>query len=252
MKRKLYFVVSVLIIAICACSVNAQTADNQKSGKSIKIKYYGQAAFHVTTSCGTKIIIDPANFKGYKMPDDITADIITISHEHMDHNVINFDSKNAAIFHGTDEELGRVNIFDTTINDVRLYSVSSFHSPGGHRFNAIFVFEFDGVRLVHMGDIGTTLTDEQIKAIGEVDILMIPVGGYYTIAKAEADSIVNQLTVKRMVIPMHFKTEKFDGLPGTAEMYLDGKENVRRLDSNGFVINPSKAATKREYVLLKY
>ena len=248
MNKKLFIVVSILLILVCVYSVSAQDSP----GKSIKIKYYGQAAFGVTTSGGTKIIIDPANFKGYKMPDDITADIITITHEHMDHNVINFDSSIAVIFRGTDEELGKVNSFDTTINDVRLYSVSSFHSPGGFRYNAIFVYEFDGIRLVHMGDIGTILTEEQVKAIGEVDILMVPVGGYYTVDLKQADSIVTQLNVKQIVIPMHFKTKEFDGLPHTAEDFLKGKENVQRLDTNELVINLTEVIANREYVLLKH
>ncbi len=242
---KILFSLLILLISI---SVGAQTSTD----KSVKINYYGQAAFGVTTSGGTKIIIDPANFKGYKMPDDITADIITISHEHMDHNIINFDSKNSVIFRGTDEECGKVNIIDTTINDVRFYSVSSFHSPGGFRFNAIFVYEFDGIRLAHLGDIGTTLTEEQIKEIGEIDILMIPVGGYYTIDLVQADSIVTQLNVKHLVIPMHFKTKEFDGLPNTAEDFLKDKMNVRRLDSNALVVDLTESKNELEYVLLKH
>lgn len=253
MNRKLLIAISLLMMLICAYSAGAQdTEDKMDTGKTIKIRWFGQSAFGVTTSAGTKIIIDPANFKGYKMPDDIIADIIVISHEHMDHNVINFDSTDAVIFHGTDEKCSRVNIFDTTINDVKLYSVSSFHSPGGERFNAIFVFEFDGIRTVHLGDIGTTLTKEQVEAIGPVDILMVPVGGYYTIAAPEADSIVNQLNVKRLILPMHYKTEAFDGLPGTVDMFLAGKENFKRLDTNEMLIDLSAPIAKREYVVLKY
>ena len=253
MKRKLLIVISLLTMLICAYSASAQDMEDKiDSGKTIKIRWFGQSGFLVTTSGGTKIVLDPANFKGYKMPDDIIADIIVISHEHMDHNVINFDSTNAVIFHGTDEKCSMVNIFDTTINDVKLYSVSSFHSPGGERSNAIFVFEFDGIRMVHLGDIGTTLTKEQIEAIGPVDILMIPVGGYYTIAAPEADSIVNQPNVKRLVLPMHYKTEAFDELPGTVDMYLVGRDNVKRLDSNEIVIDLSSPGTKREYVVLRY
>ena len=249
---KIVFTVLFLFLSASVLISAQSDAENLKAEKSIKIKYYGQSAFGVTTSAGTKIIIDPANFKGYKMPEDITADIIAITHEHLDHNIINFDSSKSAIFHGTKPFSGKVNIIDTTISDVRLYSVNSFHDADGRRYNGIFVFEFDGIRLVHLGDIGTVLSDEQLEAIGRVDILMVPVGGFYTIAKAEADSIVNQLDVKQIVIPMHFKTEKFDGLPGTAEMYLEGKENVRRLNSNEMIVDLSKADVIREYVLLRY
>ena len=132
--------------------VEQDHADSNIMDKSIKIEYYGQAAFGITTSNGTKIIIDPANFKGYKMPTGVTADIVTVSHEHIDHNAINTVSGSPIIFHGTDEKCRTINPLDTTINDVRLYSVPSFHDPGHHGVNAIFVFAFDGIRLVHMGE----------------------------------------------------------------------------------------------------
>jgi L-ascorbate metabolism protein UlaG (beta-lactamase superfamily) len=243
----------VLFISMFGCLVVAgdENAGQQsdKSETSVKIKWLGQASFMITTSDGTTILLDPADFKDYHIPEGTTADIVTVSHEHMDHNAVEAVSGSPVVLRGTDKNLRHVNSIDTTIGDIRMYTVSSSHDPGHHGLNAVFVFEFDGLRMAHMGDIGTILTDEQIAAIGEVDILMVPVGGKFTITGAEADTIVNQLNVKRLVFPMHFKTEAFDILPHTAEPFLQGKENVRRIESNDMVFEPKESEPKREYVV---
>ena len=228
------------------------TSQNRQKSTSIRIRWLGQASFQMTTSGGTVIIIDPIDFKGYHMPAGTTADFVTVSHEHIDHNAVEAVSGNPAVFRGTNSKCTTVNSIDTTIGEVRLYTVPSFHDPGHHRVNAIFIFEFDEIRVAHLGDIGTILTDEQIKAIGDIDILMIPVGGQFTIAAAQADTIVNQLGVTRLVFPMHYKTEAFDDLPFTAEPFLKGKKNVRRLDSNELDVSVSTQALKREYITLQY
>lgn len=243
-------IAAILLFSTCPSFLFAQgTAD---SAASIQIKWFGQSAFLVTTTNGTNILIDPANFKGYHFPDSVFADIVTVSHEHIDHNYVDGVLGSPAVFHGTDEKCQKVNSIDTTIKGIHLYSVSSFHNPVHTAVNAVFVYEFDGLRLVHLGDIGTILTDDQLRAIGKVDILMIPVGGQYTITAAEADTIVNQLDVKRLVIPMHYKTEAFPELPYTAEPFLKGKENVRRIDDTHFSYNPAQSPENREYVILRY
>ena len=242
-----------ILTLVCALTVGAQAGeDSLKSGQSIQIRWFGQAAYEVTTSKGTTIIIDPIQYKGYSMPEGITADIVTISHEHIDHNCIDAVSNPSVVFHGTDEECQISAKVDTTVEGVRLYSVASFHDSGRSRANTIFVFEFDGVRMAHLGDIGTTLTGDQIKAIGEVDILMIPVGGQFTVGAAGADSIVNQLEVKRFVFPMHYRTEAFGSMPYTAEPFLEGKENVRRVEDNNITFDLSDLKGEREYLVLQY
>ncbi len=224
----------------------------KEPGIPISIRWFGHAAFGIATSDGTTIVMDPVNFKGYNFPESTTADIVTVSHEHIDHNAVEAVAGTPAVFHGTDKRSKAVNTIDTTIGEVRLYTVSSFHDPGPWSVNAIFVFEFDGIRLAHLGDLGLVLTDEQIEAIGEIDILMIPVGGQFTIAAPQADSIVSQLTVKRLVLPMHYRTEAFDAMPYTAEPFLEGKENVRRLDTTEFTVDLSTPASELEYVVLRY
>jgi len=230
----------------------AAVSPGSETAKTVKIRWFGQAGFLITTAQGTRIVIDPANFKGYKMPEGVTADILTVSHEHMDHNAVETVGGNPAVFRGTDRDCSTVHTIDTTVGPVRLYTVPSYHDPGHHGVNAIFVFEFDGLRLAHLGDIGEVLTSEQIDALGQIDILMIPVGGKYTISHVEADSIVNQLNPKRLVFPMHYKTAAFDGLPYTAEPFLADKPNVTRLETNEFVFKPAAIASELEYVLMRY
>lgn len=231
---------------------NAWPKSAKETVARISIRWFGQSAFRVTTAGGTTFIIDPANFKGYAMPRGEAAAIVAVTHEHPDHNSVEVVSGSPVVLRGTDSQCQTVNRIDTTLGGVHIYTVPSFHDPGHNRRNAVFVFEFDGLRMAHLGDIGTVLTEEQVAAIGELDILMIPVGGKYTIAAPRADSIVNQLTVKRLVIPMHFKTEAFDGLPYTAEPFLEGKPTVVRVETSEISIDPTAVASDLQYVVMEY
>jgi len=269
MKRAVYYLTfaCAAIIALLATSAGAdddpitpaEAGDELISlptgtevEKPIKIRWLGQASFLITTSEGATVLIDPANFKGYKFPEGLSADFVTVSHEHMDHNSVDKVAGTPVVFRGTDKDCSKVNTVDTTIGKIHLYDIPSYHNPAHTAVNAIFVFEFDGLRLVHLGDIGTVLTPDQISAIGPVDILMIPVGGKYTITSVEADSIVTQLKPKRYVFPMHYRTAAFEGLPYDAEPFLRGKPNVRRLRTNEFVFELEGLPTSPEYVVMQY
>jgi len=227
-------------------------AGGSAGGKAVTIKWFGHACFLVTTSSGTRILIDPVVFKGYRIPAGITADVVTVSHEHPDHNSVDAVSGDPIVLRGCDKRNRNVTKIDKTIRDVRIYTVPSYHDPGGHGMNAVFVFEFDGIRLVHLGDIGTVLNDDQAEAIGPVDVLMIPVGGLHTIGIAKAGGIVEQLAVTSAVLPMHYKTEAFDSLPYSVDSYIKGKRNIKKIDGNTFVLNLSAAPPEREYVVLDY
>ena len=216
------------------------------------ITYLGHSCFQIITSKGTQIITDPVNFKGYHFPKGITPDIVTVSHNHIDHNSVDAVSGNPEVLMGTTSNIQEVISIDKIINDVRIYTVPSYHDPGKHGRNAIFVFEIDGIRMVHLGDLGTILSDNQVKAIGKVDILMIPVGGQFTISIADADKVIEQLNVKNIVFPMHFKTKAFDSLPNTVDDFLEGKENVERISRNSLSFNLSDLPSKRKYIVLDY
>jgi len=145
---------------------------------------------------------------------------------------------------------------DEKFKNVRVRSLSrtgTFHDQydGEKRGkNGIWVVDFDGLTLVHMGDIGHELSAAQIKAIGKVDILMIPVGGIYTVNGSEAKLIVEQLKPRLYVFPMHYGTKVYDFL-ATPEEFLEGNENVRKkLDTNEISFNSDLKLATPETVIL--
>ena len=217
-----------------------------------KLRYLGHSAFLITTISGTRIFTDPAEFKGYKMPMGIEADIVTISHEHMDHNNTSSIAPDFFTLRGCTPGNQRINHIDTTLNNVHIYNVASYHDPGHHGFNSIFIMEFDSIRVAHLGDIGTVLSDEQVEKIGAIDSLLIPVGGQFTISLNVADVIVYQLCESSTIIPMHYRTEEFSSLPHSADDYLEGKANVVRTNQAEIQIFHKSVDEENVYYLMEY
>ena len=187
----------------------------------MKVKWFGQASFLMESEKGIRIVTDPfASSLGYKAP-SIEADVVTVSHEHYDHNATEEVRGNPEIVRGTGER---------EIKGVTIRGVSTFHDKARGRergTNTVFSFKIDGVKIVHLGDLGHILTQEEIKAIGEVDILLIPVGGTFTIDAQEANEVVKQLKPK-ITIPMHYKTPAIDLPIEGVEGFLSGKKNIER------------------------
>lgn len=219
------------------------------------IEWYGHSCFLMTTSQGTKIITDPVNKWYPRQPHQ--ADVVTVSHNHGDHNAVQIVWNNSQILYGkTREEIDPEQKFikiDETIKDVHLYDVESHHFKPEHSpsLNAIFVFEFDGLRICHMGDIGRVLTEEQKNEIGKIDILMIPVGGYYTVEIDETDYIIAQLNPK-IVLPMHYRNDVVDFVPNTLDDFLKGKTNIKKLNSTELKISKAELPEKLTCIILDY
>lgn len=169
------------------------------------IYWAGQAMFRLKGKTKT-VIIDPfdPNFTGLKLPKEMEADIVLSSHDHGDHN-----NTSAVV-----SPQGRPAIFkdpgEYEVGGVVITGISSYHdtSQGSERgLNTIFHLMFDGLNIVHLGDLGQSkLTEQQLNQIGEVDILLVPVGSVYTIDGKAASDIVAQLEPK-IVIPMHYSIE---------------------------------------------
>ncbi|MEK7188811.1 MAG: MBL fold metallo-hydrolase, partial [Patescibacteria group bacterium] len=151
------------------------------------------------------VVTDPYDsaMLGIKFP-KVDADIVTISHDHPDHNKFDQVTLTKKIISGPGEyELGGVSVI----------GLPSFHDDkkGSLRGkNTIYVIEIDRIRIVHLGDLGHTLEDKLIENIGSVDILFIPTGGDYTIGPKEAVMVVSSLEPK-IVIPMHYKIPEMKG-----------------------------------------
>lgn len=165
----------------------------------MNIKWLGHSCFLLTDSKGTSVVTDPCDPEtGYIIP-SLEVDALTVSHDHHDH------SYTAPIKAGvTIKEPG-----EYSVGDIKIKGVSTFHDEehGEKRGrNTVFVFEIDGIKIVHAGDLGMVPEDETIKAIGEADVLLAPVGGIYTIDHKGARELANKLNIK-VLIPMHYKTE---------------------------------------------
>ena len=145
---------------------------------------------------------------GYEMP-VLRADVVTLSHEHFDHLALEEVLGEPTILRGVTANGRRCRPIDERIGDVRVRTVATFHDADRGRErgpNAIFVFETAGQVLVHLGDLGHTLNRTQIDQIGPVDVLLVPVGGKFTLGARQATEVVQQLAPRRHVIPMHYAT----------------------------------------------
>lgn len=163
----------------------------------MEIRWFGQSCFEIKSKSGT-IITDPYSDKiGLILP-QLQADILTISHDHYDHNAKEKITAQKIITTPGEYEVGEIKI---------LGILSDHDNSGGTERgkNIIFRFLIDEISILHLGDFGATkLTDIQLNEIGTVDILLIPVGGKYTINASEAVEIIKAIE-PRIIIPMHYK-----------------------------------------------
>ena len=191
------------------------------------IFWYGQSAFKVKGKQATVVFdpFDPIKL-GLKLPKDLTSDMVLQSHDHFDHNNLSVTGEAVKITGPGEYE----------VKGVIASGVPTFHDAqkGADRGkNTVYNVEVDGVRIVHLGDLGHTLEEKQIEEIGTVDILLIPVGGVFTIDAKDAARVVSQLDPK-IVIPMHYM---IDGLTVELnpldsflkEMSLDAVEPLPKL-----------------------
>ena len=210
----------------------------------MKIKWLGHACFMITSDAGTKLITDP-----YQPNEALTygeikesADIVTVSHDHLDHN-------NVAAVGGSPEVVRGV----TEIKGIEFKGIPSYHDDAGGQKrggNTIFCFEVDGIRVCHLGDLGHQLSDKQVAEVGTVDILLIPVGGYFTINAKVASEVCNRLAPK-VVIPMHYKTDKCDFPIAGVDEFLRGKGDVSRLSASEVEFKPGELPATTQIIVLK-
>lgn len=199
------------------------------------IAWYGNSFFVVKSSKGPAVAFDPHMIPAFGRAEGAKADIVLLSHLHNDHtNVFALDNardKAIRIIPGLTQAGKAINwnTVDETIKGIRVRSIPAYHdaAEGMTRGkNTIFVIDVDGWRICHLGDLGHELTDAQLKKIGEVDVLMVPVGGIYTLNGAEAKRVVAQIKPKEYILPMHYGLPFFDELLPIDE-FLEEQEKAR-------------------------
>jgi L-ascorbate metabolism protein UlaG (beta-lactamase superfamily) len=211
----------------------------------MKIKYLAHASFLITSSVGVTIVTDPYAVGGpFKyQPIQETADAVTVSHEHGDHNNVKAVLGNPIVLKNSGEVKG-----------IRFVAVPTAHDDQGgaqRGNNMIFCFEIDSIKVCHCGDLGHILTAEQLKAVGKVDVLLLPVGGFFTIDAPTAGKVCDQLKPP-VIIPMHFNTEKANMPISGIEEFTKGKMNVSFINSSEVELNKDKLPQAPQIVVLQH
>jgi L-ascorbate metabolism protein UlaG (beta-lactamase superfamily) len=215
----------------------------------MKVKYYGHAAFLITSDRGTTIITDPYKPGAFgamsygKISDE--ADVVLVSHDHDDHN-------------SSGELPGNPEVVRTpgrrSVHGIEFNGIPTFHDTSSGRErgeNIIFSFTVDGITFCHLGDLGHALSQNEVEAIGAVDLLIIPVGGFYTIDSKVASEVAHQLNPS-VIIPMHFKTGKCE-LPITpVEEFTEGKAKVKVMNSSEVSLHKSDLPKETEIIVLQH
>lgn len=212
----------------------------------MKVRWLGHACFLIVSAEGVRIITDPYEVGGgiNYSPINETADIVVVSHDHADHN-------NVSAVKGKPEVVKGRGVKKVRGIDFKGVGVYHDETKGQQRgANVIFCFSVDGIKLCHLGDLGHDLTAEQAMDIGQVDVLLLPVGGFYTIDANTAGRVGDRLKPK-VIIPMHFKTTKCDYPITGVEDFVKGRENVRRLDSSEVELVAKDLPLSTEIIVLK-
>lgn len=214
--------------------------------KNMKIKWYGQSCFRLTADNGTKIVIDPVKLFCYKLP-ELDANIVTVSHNHGDHN-------NVGAIKGDFVLIKDPGVFSQ--DGIDITGIPTFHDnvSGAKRGkNIVYDFKIDGLNVCHCGDLGHLLSAEQIKKIGRVDILMLPVGGRATLDANGAVEVMKQLN-PTIAIPMHYRTKTM-GILGFIFEKVDTFVAVSKRDAKNYKdidVNLSNIENFPQIAILQY
>lgn len=212
----------------------------------MKIQYLGHSCFRIISSTGTAVICDPykADMVGFAMP-KLSCDVVTISHHHDDHDCVAEVAGNPALL---EKEVA------VAADDVAVQSFHCWHDDKQGQLrgeNYVFCFLVDGLKVVHMGDVGE-LSQELAQKLHGCDVLMIPVGGTFTVDAKGAKWYVDAIQPK-IVIPMHYGTpeHKFqiDGVQKFLQLFP--KQLVHFQNSETLVLE-DQPQDQRLVVLDKY
>jgi L-ascorbate metabolism protein UlaG (beta-lactamase superfamily) len=203
----------------------------------MQVEWYGQSAFRLRAN-GTTVFIDPFGDMSplagrgiqfeYPPIEGVTAELLLVTHEHLDHNAVEVIDGSPAVLRST---AGRL---ESPVGEVVAVASEHDQAAGTERGpNTIFVFTLDGHRIAHFGDFGqSSLRPEQASAIGAVELVFLPVGGGPTIDARGAAAIVDELS-PRWVVQMHYRTPKI-GFLEPADAFLEAMPNVERIGAPRF------------------
>jgi L-ascorbate metabolism protein UlaG (beta-lactamase superfamily) len=216
---------------------------------AVRLKYYGHSSFLLEAGDGMRVIIDPYEsgcFNGsiQLSPVTDTADAVVASHKHDDHGAVGTIPGQPQVF---------IHPTSATVGTWSIRGIDVAHDAEGGRSrgtNTIIVLDDGDVRVVHLGDLGHALNQETVAAIGRVDVLLIPVGGHFTIDHQQAAEVAEALS-PRIVIPMHYKTPKVDFPISGPEPFLATQAAVERRSTSTIDITRAALPPERVTYLLQ-
>ncbi|EGD49391.1 Zn-dependent hydrolase of the beta-lactamase fold protein [Ruminiclostridium papyrosolvens DSM 2782] len=210
----------------------------------MKIKWFGHSCFLITSENGTRILTDPFDEQvGYPLP-HTEAEIVTVSHNHSDHD-------NVGVVKGAFKHIKDAGAF--SYRDIGIKGISTFHDElGGAKRgkNIVFIYSIDGMTICHLGDLGHVLSQEQIREMGKIDVLLLPIGGVYTIDSDTAITVAKSIN-PRITIPMHYKTEHLSFELAKPQSFMEKLEG-KRYSSNELTINKDNLSEYPEVVAIDY
>jgi L-ascorbate metabolism protein UlaG (beta-lactamase superfamily) len=237
------------VLAAAAGLLLAAPAATQDPGRKATLRWFGQSFFQLETSTGKLVVFDPHFIPFFGRP-QVKADVTLISHLHTDHNNPDALVEKGQVFRGVElKKEGPPDwaAVDQQIGQIRIRNLGTYHDAlnGMQRGkNSVWVVEADGLTFVHLGDLGHELTPDQVKQIGKVDVLMVPVGGVYTLNGEQAQKVVKQLKPRLFVLPMHYGVPMYDQLLGPDEFLLGfKKDHVLRTPATNELAIPVEAKT---------
>lgn len=208
----------------------------------MRITWLGHSCFLIETN-GQRIVMDPYDDTiGYPLP-QVAADIVTASHSHRDHGAVETVQGNPRVVNQTGE---------FQIGQVTITGIETFHDDGQGKKrgkNIVYQVGSEGLVLCHLGDLGHLPDENQIKKFGHADVLLIPVGGVYTIAADEALEVANLL--KPVIsVPMHYKTSLLNFYLAPVEDYIRNFDSVIKLPY--LEVTVENVSTMSPVVVLEY
>ena len=210
----------------------------------MEITYYCHSSFLLTSEDGTRILTDPcAPTTGYRMS-GIECDVVTSSHAHHDHNYF-------VAAAGSPRILASEGEYDC--GSVKIRSFPTYHDAEQGRLrgqNLVFRYEIDGMRVVHLGDLGEPLNGALLEEIGHANVVMAPVGGVYTFGPEDAMHAADDLGAEIM-IPMHYRTDSLKFELGELDdaLRLAKRADIQRLNGSTCVLMPDIIRGKRRILV---
>jgi L-ascorbate metabolism protein UlaG (beta-lactamase superfamily) len=210
----------------------------------MEITWLGHSCFLLKDSKGRKLLTDPYdNSIGYPQINE-SVDVVTVSHQHFDHNY-------TSELPGTPNIVNECGFFN--VCDIPIVGLPSYHDEvkGSKRGdNTIYVVEMDDFRICHLGDLGHHLSADDIGQLGEIDVLLIPVGGNYTIDGKQAAEVARSIK-PRIIIPMHYKTPALSFPLNGVEDFITSMKNAEKVENYTLSLD-EKPEDYNQVKILKY